>query len=169
MTSIYIRQGFIFTMSGDGLGIIEDGALAIDGQRIIAVGKTSELDSNYGNSDTVIDAKMKSVLPGFIDAHTHTGSAITRGVSQDVPEIEWMFKTRAPFDKYTKPHHSMAGAALAVLEAVKSGVTTLGEIGSNMGYVAEHVFVPSGIRANVASTVNEIGPESRPDPNKPYI
>ena len=169
MASIYVRKGFVFTMSGDGLGFIEDGAVAIEGQRIAAVGKTDDLDRIYINADTVIDAKMKAVLPGFVDAHIHTGSAIIRGEGQDVPEIEWMLKTMAPFQKYIKPNHSMAGAALGVLEAVKSGVTTLGEIGANMGYVAEKVFVPSGVRANLATTVNEIGPESRPDPNKPYI
>src|SRR4030065_2910235 len=97
MASIYVRKGFVFTMSGDGLGFIEDGAVAIEGQRIAAVGKTDDLDRIYINADTVIDAKMKAVLPGFVDAHIHTGSAIIRGEEQDVAAIECMLNPLAPF------------------------------------------------------------------------
>ena len=156
-------------MRGDGLGTIEDGALAIEGQEIVAVGKSSQLDSKYLNSEKVIEAKGKAVLPGFVDAHIHTGHTLLRGEAQDVPEIEWMLKAMSPFAKYIKPEHSIAAGALGVLEGVKSGVTTFGEIGVNEGAVAEKTFVPSGIRAVIANTVNEIGPNSRPDANKPYI
>jgi 5-methylthioadenosine/S-adenosylhomocysteine deaminase len=169
MADIYIRNGILLTMRGEGLGVIEDGALAIEGQDIVAVGKNHELDKKYGNSETVIEAKGKAVLPGFVDVHIHTGHTIIRGEAQDVPEIEWMLKTMAPFSKYVTPQHSIAGGALGVLEGVKSGVTTFGEIGVNEGHVAEKVFIPAGVRANIADTINEIGPNSRPDANKPYI
>ena len=169
MADIYIRGGTLLTMRGEGLGVIEDGAIAVEGQNIVAVGKTYELDKKYANSKQVIEAKGKAVLPGFIDVHIHTGHTIIRGEAQDVPEIEWMLKTMAPFAKYIKPEHSIAGGALGVLEGVKSGVTTFGEIGVNEGYVAEKVFIPAGVRANIADTINEIGPNSRPDANKPYI
>jgi 5-methylthioadenosine/S-adenosylhomocysteine deaminase len=169
MADIYIRSGTLLTMRGEGLGVVEDGAIAIEGQNIVAVGKTHELDMKYKNSNRVIEAKGKAILPGFIDVHIHTGHTIIRGEAQDVPEIEWMLKTMAPFAKYIKPEHSIAGGALGVLEGVKSGVTTFGEIGVNEGHVAEKVFIPAGVRANIADTINEIGPNSRPDANKPYI
>jgi 5-methylthioadenosine/S-adenosylhomocysteine deaminase len=38
-----------------------------------------------------------------------------------------------------------------------------------MAQIADEVFIPSGVRANLANTINQIGPESRPDPNKLYI
>lgn len=167
--SIYIRNGFLLTMQGEGLGTIENGAIAIQGQDIVAVGKTSELDKYYKNSENVIDAKGKAVLPGFVDGHIHTGLSLLRGQGQDVPEIEWMLKTMGPFSKYLTPQDSIKGGALGVLEAVKAGTTTFGEIGGNMGIVADKVFIPAGVRANLANTINEIGPDSRPDANKPYI
>jgi len=168
-SSIFIKNGFLLTMTGEGLGPIEDGAIAIQGQDIVAVGKTSELVKDYGDSEHVINAEGKAVLPGFVDGHIHTGLSLFRGEAQDVPEIEWMLKTMAPFSRNVKPEHSIKGAALGVLEAVKSGTTTFGEIGGDMGSVAEKAFIPSGVRANLANTINEIGPESRPDPHKPYI
>ncbi|MGQ4892583.1 MAG: imidazolonepropionase [Candidatus Njordarchaeia archaeon] len=53
-----------------GLGIIEDGAIAVSQGKILAVGKTNEIKKKY-TSEEIIDAKGKIVLPGFIDSHTH--------------------------------------------------------------------------------------------------
>jgi 5-methylthioadenosine/S-adenosylhomocysteine deaminase len=167
--SIFIKNGFLLTMQGEGLGTIEGGALAIKGEEIVAVGKTSELERLYGSSEKVIDARGKAVLPGFVDGHIHTVLSLFRGECQDVPEIEWMLKTMAPFNRHTTQEHTLKGAALGVLEAFKAGTTTFGEIGGDMSPAAEKVFIPSGVRANLANTINEIGPDSRPDANKPYI
>jgi imidazolonepropionase len=53
------------------LGAIPDGALAAKDGVVVAVGTTKEIDSRF-RSETVIDAKGGVVLPGFVDAHTHT-------------------------------------------------------------------------------------------------
>jgi len=53
------------------LGIIRNGALAIDGKEIVAVGETDEIMATITRAETVIDASGKVVLPGFVDCHTH--------------------------------------------------------------------------------------------------
>lgn len=53
------------------LGIIEDGAVAVQGDRIALVGTTSEVLAEAGDGATLIDASGKVVLPGFVDPHTH--------------------------------------------------------------------------------------------------
>jgi imidazolonepropionase len=64
----------------EDLGIIEDGAVAVSDDTIIAVGKTKKvLDQLKIDKKTkVIDARDKVVLPGFIDCHTHPVFANTR-------------------------------------------------------------------------------------------
>lgn len=52
------------------LGIIEDGALAVDRGRIVAVGQTAELKKTYRAKKSVNAAGLV-VLPGFVDPHTH--------------------------------------------------------------------------------------------------
>jgi imidazolonepropionase len=52
------------------LGVIEDGALLIDGETIRSVGKRSEILSQNSNT-TKLDAGGHVVLPGFVDPHTH--------------------------------------------------------------------------------------------------
>lgn len=155
-------------MRGEGVGMIEDGAIAVKGDKIVAVGKTHELEKKFNRAEHVIDAKGKAVLPGFVDAHIHTSLSLLRGEAQDVPEIEWMLKTMAPFSRYFQPEHRVKGTALGVLEAIKSGTTCFGEVGTEMELLAERVFAPSGVRARLAYTINEIGPDSRPDPHRPY-
>ena len=54
------------------IGIIHDGAVLIDGDKIIAVGTTEELKQKYDGADCeIIDATGKTVMPGFVDSHTH--------------------------------------------------------------------------------------------------
>jgi len=167
--STLIKNGFLLTMTGEGVGSIVDGAVAVEGQDIVAVGKTDEIIKEYSGAENVIDAKGKAVLPGFVDGHIHTGLSLARGLAQDVPEIEWMLKTMAPYSRFLTPEQSIVGSRVGVLEALKAGTTTFGEIGANMGSVADKVFIPAGVRANLANTINQIGPESRPDPKKLYI
>jgi imidazolonepropionase len=53
-------------------GVIEGGAVAVLGERILAVGHTSEITDYYRGEDTdLIDASGKTVTPGLVDAHTH--------------------------------------------------------------------------------------------------
>ena len=54
------------------IGLIPDGGVLIHDQKIFAVGKTEELDKLIDLSEyDVIDASGKTVLPGFVDSHTH--------------------------------------------------------------------------------------------------
>ncbi len=52
------------------LGIIRDGCIAVKDGRIIAVGKTPEVTKSY-RAENMVSANGKTVLPGFVDAHTH--------------------------------------------------------------------------------------------------
>lgn len=52
------------------LGLLVDGAVAVDGERIVAVGPTAALQARYQATHT-IDARGKLVCPGFVDPHTH--------------------------------------------------------------------------------------------------
>jgi imidazolonepropionase len=52
------------------VGIIEDGAVVIEGEQMVAVGSTADILARY-TADRQIDASGKVVCPGFVDAHTH--------------------------------------------------------------------------------------------------
>ena len=77
MYDIVIYNGFYFTMEGDGLGVIENGGLAIQDGKIVAVGTAEEM--RQAEAKKKIDASNMAVLPGLIDAHVHTGFGLLRG------------------------------------------------------------------------------------------
>ncbi|MBK9923986.1 MAG: imidazolonepropionase [Anaerolineales bacterium] len=52
------------------LGIIEDGAVVVRDEKIVAVGTTAELRASYPNEPT-LDANRCVVMPGFVDPHSH--------------------------------------------------------------------------------------------------
>jgi imidazolonepropionase len=66
------------------LGILEDGAVYVEGERIVDVGTTSEVLARHPHAATTLDATGKVVLPGLVDAHTHAIFAGSRA-----QEIEW--------------------------------------------------------------------------------
>ncbi len=57
------------------LGIIENGAVLIEGEKIVEIGSTKELK---GSADKEINASGKVVMPGFVDPHTHLVFSGTR-------------------------------------------------------------------------------------------
>jgi 5-methylthioadenosine/S-adenosylhomocysteine deaminase len=63
--------------------VIEDGAIAIRGDRIVSVGSTEELQPLKASTHRVIDAQKMAALPGFVDTHTHAGHALTRALGHN--------------------------------------------------------------------------------------
>src|SRR5947209_3597164 len=53
------------------LSIIKDGAMLVREGRIELVGARAELERRIGPQYEVVDAGGRTVLPGFVDAHTH--------------------------------------------------------------------------------------------------
>ena len=66
------------------LGIVEDGALYAEGERIVDVGSTADVLGRHPRASVTIDATGQTVLPGFVDAHTHAVFAGTRE-----HEVDW--------------------------------------------------------------------------------
>jgi 5-methylthioadenosine/S-adenosylhomocysteine deaminase len=142
----------LFTMEGDGVGYVPEGAVAVRGAQIVAAGPTAELVEQFTARETV-DARDHALLPGLIDAHMHTPWAIARGVAQDV--AHWMQAGLAPYARHLLPPMALAGTRLNVLEALRAGTTTMGD------YAAPHegwadIFVEYGVRAVLTPTINAL-------------
>ena len=81
MTIALVNIGQLITLAGPAraraggelreLGLIEDGALLVEGGSITAVGTCSDLRARIADAAEVIDAQGRCVTPGFVDAHTH--------------------------------------------------------------------------------------------------
>jgi 5-methylthioadenosine/S-adenosylhomocysteine deaminase len=153
-TDTLITHAHLFTLQGEGVGYVADGAVAVKGSRFAAVGSTAELTARFRASET-IDASSCAVLPGLIDAHIHTPLAIVRGVAQDV--THWMQRALAPYSRHITPAAALAGTRLNVLEALKAGTTTFVDYTKPVPGWAE-VFGQVGVRARLTPTINALPP-----------
>jgi 5-methylthioadenosine/S-adenosylhomocysteine deaminase len=149
-----ITHAHLLTMRGDGVGYVGDGAVAIRGSRIAAVGPARELEARYQAAET-IDASDCAVLPGLVDAHMHTPLAIVRGVAQDV--AHWMQRALAPYSRHITPAAALAGTHLNILEALKAGTTTFVDYARPIPGWAE-VYERVGVRARLTPTINALPP-----------
>src|SRR6266446_6476130 len=120
---LIVTGGLVVTMDGTR-SIYEDGAVAITGDTIIAVGPREEIEARYTGAQT-IDARNKLVLPGFINGHTHVPMTLFRGIHDDVTLNDWLYKYIFPAEaKNVTEEFVRWGTRLAAAEQIRSGVTT---------------------------------------------
>lgn len=126
MTETLLTNGTIVTQNADR-EIIDDGAVAVTGGRITAVGTADRLAADT-SPDRVIDAGGGAVIPGLINAHTHVSDILLRGpFNADRGLYDWLFNVKQPgLFAMDAGDHALA-ARLYCLEAIRSGTTTFVE------------------------------------------
>jgi predicted amidohydrolase YtcJ len=63
-------------------------AIAVRGERIVAVGKNDEVMATKGDATKLVDLGGKTVLPGLIDSHVHPSGAAMHEFDHPIPEME---------------------------------------------------------------------------------
>jgi len=149
--SLIITNGIVVTMNPERQ-TIQNGAIAIDGTDIIAVGSTADIARRFHARETM-DAAGQIVLPGLINTHTHAPMVLYRGLADDLALSEWLEKYIFPAEaKTVSPEFVRAGTRLAALEMIESGTTTF----ADMYYFEEEVAKETkaaGLRGVLGQTV----------------
>ncbi|MGA1697135.1 MAG: amidohydrolase family protein, partial [Arenicellales bacterium] len=135
-------------------GVIADGAVVIDKDRIVAVGDSQTLVRTYSNVDEVIEGYGKVVMPGFVSAHNHLGYAVFRGRAEDVGHAP-THRLYLPMSGIISASEREAIGALAVAELLRGGVTTILEMEEEAELFAPFIE-SSGIRALMGVMVNDV-------------
>jgi cytosine/adenosine deaminase-related metal-dependent hydrolase len=121
MCDFIIKHGTILTMN-PARQIIEDGAVAILDDRILAVGTTQEITTAY-QARKEIDASRKVIMPGLIDGHAHAGHALVK--SMGVNQLDaWGDACFQIYQRGSDEEFWYADAQLSALERLKCGTTT---------------------------------------------
>src|SRR5262249_36600483 len=102
-----------------------DVALAVEGDKIAAIGPTDDILRTYSRGD-VYDGRGKAIFPGLINCHAHMGAVLERGFNED-----FGFPNSARLA--VSPNSLLQGAeaalmvTVAALEAIRTGTTTIVE------------------------------------------
>ena len=163
---LLLKRGTVITMDPERR-VIEDGAVAISGKKILEVGTTASLEEKYAASREV-DCLRKLILPGLIDAHGHAGHALFKTIGADT-RSHWMHIATPAYHHHTSDEFWYAEGRLAALERLKMGVTCGLSVVSSAQRSDDPVFgcnnakayAEVGIRGVVA-----VGPCNPPFPRK---
>jgi 5-methylthioadenosine/S-adenosylhomocysteine deaminase len=144
-----IRNAIVVTMDGSGT-IIENGAVAVRRDRIVAVGRTNEITSKY-DAGRVIDATNRVVMPGLINTHTHVPMGMFRGIADDLVLMEWLQKYIFPAEaKNVDEDFVRWGTRLGCLEMIEGGTTTFVDM-----YYFEDAIAEETSRAGMRAVLGE--------------
>lgn len=152
MYDLLIRGGHLFTMTGEGVGFVAHGAVAIDGREIVAVGPEEGIAAVDRPVQT-IDATGCLVMPGLIDVHMHSSATVARGLAQEVEA--WMGSAYGPMVRHIADEDAPLFSALALMEGVSNGTTTFGDYEAPMMNIAT-MHEAMGNRAVLCQGITEI-------------
>jgi 5-methylthioadenosine/S-adenosylhomocysteine deaminase len=120
--SILIKNGYVITVDPQRR-MIKDGAVAIEDDRIVAVGKTQDVEKKYGKAEKVIDAKNHAIIPGLINTHTHFFQVLLRSLGDDLKLFDWWPGMVGPAAVHLENEDVYWSALTGSMELLKSGCT----------------------------------------------
>jgi 5-methylthioadenosine/S-adenosylhomocysteine deaminase len=148
---LLVTGGTVVTMNASG-DVIEDGAVAVKGGRIVEVGPSDRLARKYAARE-VIDARGRAVVPGLINGHTHVPMTLFRGIADDLDLNEWLTKYIFPAEaKNVTEEFVRAGTRLGLAEMIRGGTTTYCDMYYFEDAVADET-AKAGVRGVLGETV----------------
>ena len=139
------------------------GAVLVNGDRIVKVGKSDDLLAELEADVKTIDLRGRWILPGLINTHTHLSQQLGRGLADDVNLLTWLRERIWPYESSMEEEDTYISSLLCGIEQIRSGVTCLAEAGgqhvNGMGRAVREL----GIRAVLTRSSMDMG-EGLPEP-----
>ncbi len=148
---LIVSARYVVTMDAQRR-IIQNGAVAIRADRIVAAGTKADIDRAWQPKKR-IDRPNAIVTPGLINTHTHAAMSLFRGIANDVNLQDWLNNFIFPAEaKNVSPDFVRWGTRLASLEMLLSGTTTFTDMYYFEDVVAE-AAKEAGIRGVLGETI----------------
>jgi len=152
LVPLLIKDGVLVTMDR-GRRILEGHAVAVEGDKIVEVDRTGNLEKKYDGAE-VIDASGRIVMPGLVCSHSHLYGMLLRGASLNIePPTDFtqiLQRVWWPMDEAMNFDDAYASALVACLEFAKSGVTTFADTYSGPNSI-------TSVLDRIAQAVEEVG------------
>ena len=139
---------------------ILEGEVWVQNDRILYVGDGHDTDFVYGKLhlgsiiwDREIDCEGNLLMPGFKDAHTHSGMTLLRSYADDLPLHDWLTKQVFPIEARMDGEMIYHLTKLAILEYLTSGITAIFDMYLTPDTIAQ-ACVDMGMRCVQVSGMN---------------
>lgn len=145
--TVLIRNASYVVRSADRVD--RDSDVLVEGARIASVGPTGQVPAGA----TIIDGRGRAVIPGLVNAHTHTYQNFLKGLSDDLGLVDWCHVTLYPMAHAIHQAQWRHGdescgyhwASLSALEMIRGGVTSCIDMNMNMDSVFR-AWLDTGLR-----------------------
>jgi len=123
MVDLIVHGRYVVTMTAEN-PVIENGAVAVRGGVIVAVGRAEDIAKTF-TAKKEISGKDRILMPGLINGHTHTSMVLFRGMADDLKLMTWLRNYIFPMEgQFVDPDFIEAGMNLACLEMIRGGTTS---------------------------------------------
>ncbi len=119
-----IVYGDYLVSMAPGSEVLRDGAVAIRGDTILAVGPRAEIDAAY-QAGRQVSGAGRVLMPGLVNGHTHSAMTLFRGMVDDLDLMTWLHNYVFPMEgRFVTPEFIRTGTTLACWEMIRGGTTT---------------------------------------------
>ncbi|MDH5508394.1 MAG: amidohydrolase family protein [Anaerolineae bacterium] len=148
---LLLTNAIVLTMDED-FNQYEPGAVAVQGNSILAAGPEAEIKKAYSAKETM-DCGGKVLMPGLVNAHTHAAMTLLRGLADDLRLDVWLLGYVMPVEReFVNPDFVQLGTSIACAEYIRTGITSF----ADMYYFEEDVAkatAKAGLRGVLGQTV----------------
>ncbi len=139
--------------------VLDEGYLVVENDRIIEMGLVKNIDSRR-KFDDVVDLKNRLVMPGLINAHTHTPMTLFRGhvEGHTLFTMDGWYNTIRVLELEMEPQMLPSAVAVSCAEMIRTGTTCFADQYFWMDQIVPEVR-RSGMRAALAYGIVELGKE----------
>jgi len=132
-----------------GRRIIRDAAVTVDGGKVVAVGKSSDIKARYTGKSSV-DGRDTVATPGFVDCHLHSSFQLSRGLADEANAQSFLFDRMYPYEAALDGDDVRVSATLAATELLRHGVTCFIDPGNYHPEASVEGVMATGIRMIVS-------------------
>ena len=153
-------------VSGDWVAIsaeevVPASAVAVAGNTVLEVGATDVLAGKYPTARQY-GGPNRLILPGLVNTHTHLFQTFLKGLGQGMPLRPWIRRITTPAALAMSKQDAYLSAIVGLLEAIRSGATTVFEYSYAFPNSALHeailrAFQDIGIRGWLGLGINDAG------------
>jgi 5-methylthioadenosine/S-adenosylhomocysteine deaminase len=107
--------------------VLDDHAVVVDGNTIVAILPSNEARALY-EPRQLVSLPEHALMPGLVNAHTHSPMTLLRGLADDLPLMTWLNDHIWPVEgAFMGPEFIRDGVELAVAEMIRGGTTCANE------------------------------------------
>ncbi|MBW1975664.1 MAG: amidohydrolase [Deltaproteobacteria bacterium] len=167
MNADFVISDIEYVVCCDGSNtILEKGAVAIKGSKIVWVGSSIDIKDTFAPGVSIISLPGHILMPGLVNSHTHVPMSIFRGLADDMILQKWLNEVIFPAEaKLINRESVYAGALLSIAEMLLGGTTTFCD-----GYFYEEevarAAADAGMRAVVGQGVLDYPTPDNPEPER---